>query len=87
MIMLNESLDGFSARFVLAHELGHAILHNSDEISFMKQNFFHYSDSIEKEANKFALELLFKNDDEENYDAVYNCELSAFFLKLISENI
>ncbi|MGL5123736.1 MAG: ImmA/IrrE family metallo-endopeptidase [Fusobacteriaceae bacterium] len=65
-IVLNENLDELSMRVVLAHELGHAILHKK-EINLMKESFMFPKNSVvEKEANKFASELLI--DDENNID-------------------
>ncbi|MGL6064218.1 MAG: ImmA/IrrE family metallo-endopeptidase [Fusobacteriaceae bacterium] len=65
-IVLNENLDELSMKVVLAHELGHAILHKK-EINLMKESFmFPKNLVVEKEANKFAAELLI--DDESNID-------------------
>ena len=58
IVVLNENLDELSMRVVLAHELGHAILHRK-EINMMKESFmFPKHSQVEKEANKFAAELL-----------------------------
>ena len=35
-IVINENLDEFCQKVVLAHELGHAILHNSKEVQALK---------------------------------------------------
>lgn len=53
-IMLNKNLDEKTKKILIAHEIGHAILH---------KDFFYYygcscSEEIEYEANLFALELL-----------------------------
>ena len=45
---------------VLLHELGHAVLKPpTKDISFMKDNFFGYSNQLENEANLFLAEFLF----------------------------
>ncbi|MBM6876221.1 ImmA/IrrE family metallo-endopeptidase [Fusobacterium mortiferum] len=68
-IVINENLDEFCQKVVLAHELGHAILHHSKEIQALKDYdlFPKYSNQIEIEANTFAAELLiddtFDNDE------------------------
>lgn len=64
-IFINENLDDFSKKLVLAHELGHALLHGKDVI-MMKTCFCCCKDSLyEREANKFAAELLIVEDEEE----------------------
>ena len=68
-IVINENLDEFCQKVVLAHELGHAILHHSKEIQALKDYdlFPRYTNQIEIEANTFAAELLiddtFENDE------------------------
>lgn len=59
-IVINEKLDEFCQKVVLAHELGHAILHNSKEVQTLKDYdlFPRFSNRIELEANTFAAELL-----------------------------
>lgn len=59
-IVINENLDEFCQKVVLAHELGHAILHNSKEVQTLKDYdlFPRFSNRIELEANTFAAELL-----------------------------
>ena len=59
-IVINENLDKFCQKVVLAHELGHAILHHSKEIQALKDYdlFPRYTNQIEIEANTFAAELL-----------------------------
>ena len=62
-IVINENLDEFCQKVVLAHELGHAILHNSKEVQTLKDYdlFPRFSNRIELEANTFAAELLIDN--------------------------
>lgn len=68
-IVINENLDEFCQKVVLAHELGHAVLHHSKEIQALKDYdlFPRYINQIEIEANTFAAELLiddtFDNDE------------------------
>ena len=57
-IVINEKLDEKSKFIVLCHELGHAVLHQTKEVNFMKKNFIYYSSSLENEANEFAREIL-----------------------------
>ena len=56
-IFLKDGLDEFEERFVLAHELGHAILHKDLPCEY----FYHLranTQKVEIQANYFATELL-----------------------------
>lgn len=57
-IVINSMLDEISQKVVLAHELGHALLHSSKGIYFMRDNILFPRGIVENEANKFAAELL-----------------------------
>lgn len=57
-IHINEGIHEMLARFVCAHELGHAIQHPKANTSFMRKNTLFSIDRIEVEANTFAVELL-----------------------------
>lgn len=66
-IVINSHLDEFSQTVVLAHELGHQQLHSSrrDILQFEKgvwqfhdESIFDVNCILEREANKFAAELL-----------------------------
>lgn len=65
-IAVNENLDEFCQKIVIAHELGHAILHHSKEIQTLKDYdlFPSFSNKLEKEANIFAAELLIDDNIE-----------------------
>lgn len=70
-IVINENLNEFCQMIVLAHELGHALLHHSKEIQTLKDYdlFPKYNNQIEIEANIFAAELLSdENIDDYEYD-------------------
>lgn len=68
IIHINNALEETMQRFVCAHELGHAILHQSVNTSFLKNNTFFMVDKIEVEANYFATHLLLHNQLFENYE-------------------
>lgn len=57
-IFLNEDLTEHELRFVMSHELGHAILHRDQNCYFIRHKTFLSCERIEIEANKFAVEFL-----------------------------
>ncbi|EMT38213.1 putative Zn peptidase [Thermoanaerobacter thermohydrosulfuricus WC1] len=63
IIHINSKLSDKDKRIVLAHELGHAILHPRLNIIFMERNTYFIKSKYEYEANKFAAELLIDDDD------------------------
>ncbi|CEG25965.1 ImmA/IrrE family metallo-endopeptidase [Bacillus sp. B-jedd] len=63
IIHLNCNLDEKVRNFVCAHELGHAILHPGANTSFLKNNTYYSIDKFEREANKFAVELLLPDQE------------------------
>ena len=68
LIIINSKLSKLMMIIVLLHELGHAVLkHPTKDISFMKDNFFGYSNQLENEANLFLAEFLFNYVPLEDY--------------------
>lgn len=61
-IVVNRNLSEEWKKVVCAHELGHAILHSRLNTPFMKQNTLFSVDKVEREANRFAAELLISDD-------------------------
>ena len=57
-IFLDSSLESPEKEMVMAHELGHAILHRRKNCYFIRNKTFLSAAKIEKEANTFAAELL-----------------------------
>lgn len=68
-IAINENLDEFCQKIVLAHELGHALLHHSKEVQALKDYdlFPKCNNHIELEANTFAAELLISDEIDSEY--------------------
>ena len=58
VIFINSNLSECHYKIVLAHELGHAILHPNINCYFIKNKTFLLGSKIEREANLFACELL-----------------------------
>lgn len=68
-IFINSNLNEFEQMLVCAHELGHALLHSSNNYQFMLDNTSILKESIiEKEANLFLKYLLFDDVDLNYYD-------------------
>lgn len=61
-IFLNEHLDDTEARFVMAHELGHAIMHPKENCYFIRNKTLLLTSKTEIEANQFAVSLLLPDD-------------------------
>ena len=58
IIYLGEKLSDSERRFVLAHELGHMMLHKKSNAIFMDTRTQFNTSKYEQEANLFAMELL-----------------------------
>ena len=67
IININSGLDYDMQRIVCAHELGHAILHPKLNTPFMKKHTLFSIDKVEREANRFAAELLISDE------SIMNC--------------
>ena len=71
VIVVNSLLSKFAQIIVLAHELGHAILHSGSTVALMHKHILQYSNIMENEANKFAAELLLNGYDTDNIEYSY----------------
>lgn len=77
-IFLNYNLTDYEKRFVLAHEIGHSLLHPEQNTMFLQNTFFS-ADRLEIEANRFAIELLMSDEDiQEHWEYTLN-EWSMFY--------
>lgn len=61
-IFLNQNLSEREMMLVMAHELGHALLHRKENSYFIKNKTFLLNSKNELEANLFAAELLIPDD-------------------------
>ena len=61
-IFLNKNLSEQEMRMVMAHELGHAILHRKENCYFIRNKTFLLTSKNEIEANIFAAELLIPDE-------------------------
>lgn len=61
-IYVSETLSEYEEKMIIAHELGHLILHTDLSTSYYTENHLLNKDQIEVQANKFAAELLIPDD-------------------------
>lgn len=95
IIYIDSALDDAAARFVCAHELGHSLLHRGYNRIFMDAHTYFPTKKYEIEANKFAVDLLFEDDDLRDFlehplqlaaDSMgVSIELAEYRLKSISQ--
>ena len=71
IIHLNSNFSKEELKPVLAHELGHALLHNNFNVCFLKNYTFSVTDKYENEANIFASHLLISDEDLNDYSSEY----------------
>ena len=64
-IVVNIALPEREQEIVLAHELGHALLHSAQDIYFIREYTLFPTGRYEVEANKFASELLISDCEKE----------------------
>lgn len=79
IICIDDSLPEHIVKFVVAHELGHIILHKGSNAIFMDTNTFFVRNKLENQANKFAIELLITDDDICEYSDFTVSQLSRIF--------
>lgn len=76
IIYIDSELDEPEARFVCAHELGHALMHRGYNRIFMDTHTYFPSNRFEIEADRFAVDLLF-DDDDLHYLREHSIQLAA----------
>lgn len=57
-IILNCNLSEMEEKFVLAHEIGHSVMHEDLNTPFLMESTYFSKNKFEVEANRFAAELL-----------------------------
>lgn len=86
-VFVREDLDPHYEKFILAHELGHALLHTDMNTAAFNSSLINI-DKIEKQANYFAIRLLISEKD---IDYVYlegmNAEQISSYLGVPKEFI
>lgn len=73
-IHINQNLSEEKQAFTLAHELGHAILHEDSNAVFLMNHTYQSVAPMEVEANRFAAHLIFSDDfvDEHKHLSIYD---------------
>lgn len=87
-IFINSEINDDAFRHVvLAHELGHAILHRKENCCFMEHHTLLLTSKIERQANLFAAELLITDDmlrDFSGYTKDQFCNCSGYPIDLLN---
>ena len=78
-IFLNEDLTEKEQLLVMAHELGHAIMHRKQNCYFIRNQTYLLNSKTELEANRFAMELLISDADILEYQDYSLEQLSRIF--------
>lgn len=94
VIYIDAALNDHDARFVCAHEIGHALMHRGLNRIFMDSHTYFQTNRYEIDANRFAVDLLYDDDDlrdllEHPVQLAADCmgvstELAAYRLRNIS---
>lgn len=71
-IVINSNLEKHTQNIVCAHELGHAVLHPKINTPFMRNSTLLSVNKIEREANRFAAELLIPDESLNEYETIQN---------------
>lgn len=87
-IFVNDNIPMDSPMFkvVVAHELGHALLHRKENCAFIKNKTLLLTTGIEREANRFAAYLLISDDMLQNYSGctqIQFCDCTGYPIELI----
>ncbi len=76
-IYINSDLDDNFQKVVMAHELGHAVLHPKENCAFMSRHTLLLTSKIERQANLFAAHLLITDDILQEYQGYTREQLSS----------
>lgn len=62
-IHINQELEPQTSQFTLCHELGHSVMHPDLSTPFLRANTMYSIDKLELQANHFALEMAYRDDE------------------------
>lgn len=77
-IHINQDLNGYDAAFTCSHELGHAILHTDVNTPFLRKHTMFSVDKLETQANRFALDFLYSDEELRFYLARSITDVAAY---------
>ena len=63
VIYIDSALEELEARFVCAHEIGHALMHRGYNRIFLDSHTYFPTNKYEIEANRFAVDFLYDDED------------------------
>lgn len=78
-IHINSNLPEHLQRYTAAHELGHAVLHPHANTPFLRSSTLYSVNRLEREANKFAVELLVQDEELKNSECTTMEQVAHFF--------
>ena len=84
LIYINNELDKQQQRLVCAHELAHHLLHRGMNRIFMDQNTYMVAQRFETEANRFAVDLIYSDEELQPY-LFRSCERAAAYMGVSNE--
>lgn len=79
IIYVDDRLPDHIILFVIAHELGHVVLHKKTNAIFMDTRTQFVTNRYENEANLFAVDLLISDDDIEEHIDFTTSQLSHLY--------
>ena len=79
MVHLNCNISEEEQRIVLAHELGHAIMHKGYNCIFLSRHTYMTKDIYEYQANKFAASLLLPDAVPKEYQDMSTQQLAMLY--------
>ena len=79
IIFIDDNLSERVAAFVCAHEIGHILLHRGYNRIYMDSNTFFQTNRQEIEANRFAVDFLYADEDLQFF-LEYPAQLAADFM-------
>lgn len=79
IIFVDDALPEPVARFVCAHEIGHVLMHRGYNRIYMDSNTYFPTNRQEIEADRFAVDLLY-DDDDLRFFADYPIQLAADYM-------
>ena len=77
-IFINDCLEGTELLFVMAHELGHAIMHRKQNCYFLR-NYTSLDSLVEREANLFSAFMVIKNNSLLSRESCNAVEIAELF--------